>query len=221
MRKLKDSFSNKGQRKNLVDILRNRGIKDENVLQAILDVPRHYFVSTVLQHLAYEDRALSIDQGQTISQPYTVAFQSELLKVNRFDKILEIGTGSGYQYAILQKMGVKIFSIERHKKLFDQTRDFLAEYLGYQANVFYGDGTLGLDSFSPFDKILVTAAAPEIPSALLDQLRIGGYLVIPVGDRSQQKMLRITKISETENEIHEFDVFKFVPLIGEMGWRDN
>ena len=217
MLKLEDTYLHKGKRKALVAELRKKGIQNEAVLEAINTLPRHFFFDTALISHAYEDKAFPIGEGQTISQPYTVAFQSSLLAVKQGDKILEIGTGSGYQASILHLLGAQVVSIEYQQKLFDHTRRFL-ERLGIQLQLFYGDGTGGVPSLAPYDKIIVTAGAPVVPEALIQQLKIGGILVIPVGDRSKQAMVKITKISATEVQKEEFEGFAFVPLLGKEGW---
>lgn len=198
----------------LVNSLAKKGITDDKVLDAIGTVPRHLFIDENIFSLeeAYKDMPLPIGEGQTISQPYTVAYQTLLMQVKKGDKILEIGTGSGYQAAVLAEMGAMVYSIERQKKLYDKTKTLLYE-LGYSTiKTFYGDGNIGLEEHAPFDKILVTAAATEIPSHLVKQLKIGGKMVIPL-DENIQKMTRITKTSDTEIEIEQFDYFRFVPLL--------
>jgi protein-L-isoaspartate(D-aspartate) O-methyltransferase len=218
MLKLEDTYLHKGKRKALVAELRKKGIDNEQVLEAINTLPRHFFFDTALISHAYEDKAFPIGEGQTISQPYTVAFQSSLLAVSPGDKILEIGTGSGYQASILHLLGAQVVSIEYQQKLFDHTRRFL-ERLGIQLQLFYGDGTGGVPALAPYDKIIVTAGAPVVPEALIQQLKIGGILVIPVGDRSKQSMVKITKKSATEIHKEEFEGFAFVPLLGKEGWE--
>lgn len=207
-----DSFRHKGLRKKLVDGLRAKGIMDMNVLQAIDRVPRHLFLDSSFLEFAYQDNAFPIGSGQTISQPYTVAYQTQLLQVLPGDKILEIGTGSGYQACVLLEMGAKVYTIERQKKLFEKTRSFLPS-IGYNPKMFYGDGYKGLPSFAPFDKIIITAAAPEIPRELINQMNTGGILVIPVGPMEVQTMVSILKISATETERTEHDHFRFVPML--------
>ncbi len=218
MLKLEDTYLHKGKRKALVAELRKKGIQNEAVLEAINTLPRHFFFDTALISHAYEDKAFPIGEGQTISQPYTVAFQSSLLEVAPGDKILEIGTGSGYQACILHLLGAEVFSIEYQKKLFEHTHRFL-QRLGVQLNLFFGDGTGGVPAHAPYDKIIVTAGAPVVPEALIKQLKIGGILVIPVGDRSKQAMVKITKKSATEIQREEFEGFAFVPLLGKEGWN--
>ena len=218
MLKLEDTYLHKGKRKALVAELRKKGIQNEAVLEAINTLPRHFFFDTALISHAYEDKAFPIGEGQTISQPYTVAFQSSLLEVAPGDKILEIGTGSGYQACILHLLGAEVYSIEYQKKLFEHTSRFLKR-LGIQLKLFYGDGTGGIPAHAPYDKIIVTAGAPVVPEALIQQLKIGGILVIPVGDRSKQAMVKITKKSATEIQREEFEGFAFVPLLGKEGWN--
>jgi len=184
---------------------------------AIQSIPRHIFVDTALENRAYEDMALPIGSGQTISQPYTVAAQTELLKVKKGDKVLEIGTGSGYQAAILCHMGADVYSVERHEKLYHKAKQILNE-LGYRPNLKLGDGTLGWSAYAPYDGIVVTAGAPVVPDDLINQLNIGGRLVVPVGSQKSQVMVRITRVSEESYEEEHLQHFKFVPLIGEKGW---
>ncbi len=212
-----DNYRQRGLRNKLVKKLLEKGICDQRVLAAIGKVPRHAFFDEALLGHAYEDKAFPIGEGQTISQPYTVAFQSEKLKIQSGDKLLEIGTGSGYQAAILLEMGVKVYTIEYNRKLYERTRDFLPT-LGYKPYFFYGDGSKGVPAKAPYNKIIVTAGAPVVPTALTDQLAEGGILLIPVGDRAKQKMLRITKV-KNELKKEEFDSFAFVPLLGDQGWK--
>ncbi len=212
-----DNYRQRGLRNKLVKKLLEKGISDQRVLAAIGKVPRHAFFDDALLGHAYEDKAFPIGEGQTISQPYTVAFQSEKLKIQPGDKILEIGTGSGYQAAILLEMGAKVYTIEYNRKLYERTRDFLPT-LGYKPYFFYGDGSKGIPAKAPYNKIIVTAGAPVVPTALTDQLAEGGILLIPVGDRAKQKMLRITKV-KNELKKEEFDSFAFVPLLGDQGWK--
>ncbi len=218
MLKLEDTYLHKGKRRALVAALRTKGIQSERVLDAINNLPRHFFFDSALISHAYEDKAFPIGEGQTISQPYTVAFQTELLDVKQGDKILEIGTGSGYQGTILHLLGAEVYTIEYQKKLFEGTQQFLKR-LGIDLHLFYGDGTAGLPQHAPYDKIIVTAGAPVIPEALIQQLKVGGILVIPVGDRKRQAMLKITKKSAKEVIREEFDGFAFVPLLGKEGWK--
>ncbi len=207
-------------RQKLIEELREKGIKDERVLMAIGKIPRHKLVDTALHNRAYTDSALPIGLGQTISQPYTVAAQSELLEVQPGQKILEIGTGSAYQCMVLCELGAEVYSVERHNELYHRAKEALREE-GYKALLKAGDGTLGWSTYAPYDGIIVTAGAPIVPNDLIKQLKIGGLLVIPVGDEVKQMMLRITRVSETEYSQEEFDNFKFVPLIGEKGWDSN
>lgn len=218
MLKLQDSYRHKGQRRELVKILRKKGITDEKVLEAINTLPRHFFFDSALDSHAYEDKAFPIGEGQTISQPYTVAFQTAILEIKAGDKVLEIGTGSGYQGSILHLLGAEVHTIEYQKVLYERTKKFLPK-LGIQLHFYYGDGSMGLPNQAPFDKILVTAGAPVVPKSLLKQLKIGGILVIPVGDRKSQKMLKLVKQTETQIVQEQYDNFAFVPLLGEEGWR--
>ncbi len=209
---MKDTYRHKGLRKNLVEEVRIKGIDDERVLDAMMKVPRHLFMDTGLQKFAYKDQAFPIGCGQTISQPYTVAYQTQLLDVQRHHKVLEIGTGSGYQAAILIEMGAKVYTIERHRELYLKTQAFLPS-LGYKANFFYGDGYEGLESYAPFDRILVTAGATEIPGKLMEQLKNYGIMVVPLGDSSSQVMTKIVRKGEDEYEKTEHGRFVFVPLL--------
>ena len=209
---MNDTFKHKGLRQKLVKVLKTKGIKDEGVLTAIGKVPRHLFMDSGFLDHAYQDKAFPIAADQTISQPYTVAFQTELLQVKKGDKILEIGTGSGYQTAVLCELGTKVFSIERQQELFKKTSKFLPK-LGYRAKkLIFGDGYKGLPEEAPFDSIIVTAGAPFVPKPLLSQLKLGGRLVIPVGDDVQVMTLFIRN-GEKEFEQHEFGEFRFVPLL--------
>lgn len=217
MTKLEDSYKNKGARKKLVELLASKGITDKSVLNAMLKIPRHYFFNKTFESHAYEDKAFPIGEGQTISQPYTVAYQTQLLHVHKGDKILEIGTGSGYQAAVLCELGADLYSIERHEKL-SKSAGAMLEKLGYKVTLMHGDGTKGWAEHAPYDKIIVTAGAPVIPKQLAAQLTIGGVLVIPVGDDKVQKMITVVRKSEKSFEKIVLDEFKFVPLIGENGW---
>lgn len=208
-----DTYRHKGLRKKLVEEIRSKGIENESILKAIDKIPRHLFIDSSFVEFAYEDKPFPIGSGQTISQPYTVAFQTELLKVKNGDKILEIGTGSGYQACVLIEMGAKVYSVERQKKLFQRTKEFLPE-IGYNPKLFYGDGNLGLPTFAPFDKIIITAGAPIVPDKLLKQLKIGGSMIIPLGKGGTQVMKTITKIKENIFEEEEHGLFRFVPLLG-------
>lgn len=213
-----DDYKHRGLRNKLVKILQKKGISDPGILAAIAKVPRHLFFDNALLEHAYQDKAFPIGEGQTISQPYTVAFQTEKLEVRPGNRVLEIGTGSGYQACILLELGAKVFTIEYNRKLFEAVRAFLPR-IGYQPHFFYGDGSKGLPSKAPFDRILVTAGAPVIPNTLMDQLADGGILVIPVGNRDKQQMVRIRKKGSSFIK-EEFDNFAFVPLLGEEGWED-
>jgi protein-L-isoaspartate(D-aspartate) O-methyltransferase len=217
MNNLEDSYKAKGLRRQLVKEIEGKGIKSATVLSAIGKMPRHVFFDSIFLEHAYEDKAFPIGEKQTISQPYTVAFQTELLNVSKGDKILEIGTGSGYQAAILLELGAEVFTIEYNQKLFQKTMDFLPK-LGYNPHFFQGDGSLGLPKHAPYDSIVVTAGAPNIPDTLIKQLKIGGVLVIPVGDQKQQKMIAIKKLSQNKASKKEFSHFSFVPLLGKDGW---
>ncbi len=216
MRKYEDTYLHKGLRKQLIDTLRyERKITDEAVLHAMNNVPRHFFLDSAFDRIAYEDRAFPIGEGQTISQPYTVAYQSQLLQVKKTDTILEIGTGSIYQASVLAEMGADIFTIERQKKLFEAQKDFPLKDKYPNIHFFYGDGYQGLHDYEPFDKILITAAAPYIPEKLMAQLKIGGKMVIPVQNIDDvQTMMRITKNDDGTWEEEVFDNFSFVPMLG-------
>lgn len=213
MRKYEDTYRHKGLRKKLVDGLREKGINDEAVLKAIEAIPRHYFLDTAFDHFAYEDRPFAIGEGQTISQPYTVAYQSSLLKVKPNEKILEVGTGSMYQAIVLAELGAQVFTIERQKKLYDDQKKFSFRLKYPQVKTFLGDGYEGLPTYAPFDKIIVTAGAPYIPTALIQQLKVGGWMVIPVGEGETQQMMKVTKIDEENVEEEAFDMFSFVPML--------
>ena len=216
-RMLEDSYKQRGLRNKLVKIIRNKGISDEGVLDAIAKVPRHVFFDNALLEHAYQDKAFPIGEGQTISQPYTVAFQTEKLEIKTGDKVLEIGTGSGYQACILMELGAKVYTIEYNQKLYERTKAFLPK-VGYKPYFFLGDGSKGLPAKAPYDKIIVTAGAPVIPTALTDQLKENGILVIPVGDREKQSMLVIRKKNGKLLK-EEFQNFAFVPLLGKEGWK--
>jgi protein-L-isoaspartate(D-aspartate) O-methyltransferase len=213
MRTFEDTYKHKGLRRQLVETIRTKGITDEKVLDVLLHLPRHYFMDSAFEKIAYEDRAFPIAEGQTISQPYTVAYQTQLLEVKPYEKILEVGTGSAYQASVLAEMGAQVFTIERQKKLFETNKQFgyLKKYPGMR--FFYGDGYEGLPTFAPFDKVLVTAAAPSVPTKLIAQLKPGGRMVIPVGEGKVQRMLRITKGMGDQLEEEVFDNFSFVPMI--------
>jgi len=213
MRPIEDTYRHKGLRRKLTEAIRDKGITDERVLSAIDSIPRHFFLDSAFDEVAYTDRAFPIAEGQTISQPYTVAYQSQLLEVKAFDKILEIGTGSAYQAVVLAQMGAQVYTIERQKKLFELNKRF--DYLRRFPNIkfFYGDGFEGLPTFAPFDKIVITAAAPEIPPRLIEQLKPGGMMVLPVGIGEVQRMMRITKLDNDSLKEEVFDHFSFVPML--------
>lgn len=211
-RTLDDTYKHKGLRKKLLDTIRSKGITDEAVLEAINKIPRHFFLDSAFDDVAYEDRAFPIGEGQTISQPYTVAYQSQLLKITSGMKILEIGTGSAYQAVVLAAMGAKVFTIERQRKLFDENKSFAYLKQFPAIKFFYGDGYLGLPTYAPFDGVIITAAAPEIPQKLINQLKPGGKMVIPVGSGKVQQMRRITKLDDGI-DIEYFDNFSFVPML--------
>ena len=215
---MEDSYKARGLRRKLVKIIIEKGIESHKVLDAIGKVPRHFFFDNAFIEHAYQDKAFPIGEGQTISQPYTVAFQTELLDPQQGDKVLEIGTGSGYQACVLLELGVKLFSMEYNKVLYDRTKKKLPN-MGYQPILKHGDGSLGWPLHAPFNGILVTAGAPVVPEALKDQLAIGGKLIIPVGNNKKQKMLRITRKAAEEFQTEEFDYFSFVPLLGKQGWN--
>ena len=216
---MEDSYRHKGLRRSLVKTLKGKGIQNPAVLDAIGKVPRHFFFEKAFIDHAYQDKAFPIGEGQTISQPYTVAFQTELLELKPGDTVLEIGTGSGYQACILLEVGAKVFTIEYNNVLFDRTKTFLPK-MGYRPRFFWGDGSKGLPAFAPYDNIIVTAGAPVVPKALIEQLKEGGKLVIPVGDDRVQRMLRITKKENNKLIKEEFDNFSFVPLLGKHGWKE-
>lgn len=213
MRTYEDSYRHKGLRMQLVKVLREKGITDERVLTAIQTIPRHYFMDSAFDKIAYEDRAFPIAEGQTISQPYTVAYQTQLLEVKPYEKVLEIGTGSGYQAIVLGEMNAAVFTIERQKKLFDEHRKFILRNKYPNIKYFYGDGFEGLPTFAPFDKVIVTAAAPYIPPKLIQQLKTGGKMVIPVGEGHVQRMLRLTKQADGSATQEVFENFSFVPMV--------
>jgi protein-L-isoaspartate(D-aspartate) O-methyltransferase len=213
MRKYEDSYQHKGLRKKLIDLLRDKGISDENVLAAMNNIPRHFFLDSAFDKIAYEDRAFPISEGQTISQPYTVAYQTQLLQVKPNDKILEIGTGSIYQASVLAEMGARVFTIERQKKLFEKSGQFIFKTKYPNIKFFYGDGYEGLPTYAPFDKVIITAAAPFAPPKLIEQLKPGGKMVIPVDEDHHQRMLRITKNEDGTVSEEAFDNFSFVPML--------
>jgi len=211
-----DTPRHQGSRRRLLAELREKGIADEAVLRAIGNVPRHLFLNSAFEAYAYEDRPFSIGAGQTISQPFTVARQSELLAVTKGMKVLEVGTGSGYQAAVLHEMGIKVFSVERIKELYDRTRSLL-KGLGYPVKTFFGDGNLGVPSFAPYDRIIITAGAPIVPEGLLGQLREGGIMVIPLTVGDVEVMKTITKLPDGKLKVEEHGTFRFVPLLGDKG----
>ena len=214
MRTFEDTYRHKGMRKKLVDAIQKKGIRDEKVLNAIDKIPRHFFLDSAFDEVAYEDRAFPIAEKQTISQPYTVAYQTQLLEVKPFHKVLEIGTGSAYQACILAELGAQVYTIERQRKLFDMNKkfDYLKRYPGIK--FFYGDGYEGLPTFAPFDRVLITAAAPEVPTKLIDQLKKEGMMVIPMGTGNVQVMKRLMRLENGEIKVEVFDKFSFVPMLG-------
>lgn len=215
MRKLEDTYRHKGLRHQLVKLLRSKGISDEKVLDAINRVPRHFFLDSGFDQIAYEDRAFPIAEGQTISQPYTVAYQTQLLRVNAYEKILEIGTGSVYQASVLAEMGARVYTIERQKKLYEANKNFALKNKYPNIKFFYGDGFAGLPTYAPFDKIIITAAAPIIPPKLIEQLKKGGIMVLPLDeDEKRQRMLKITKNEDGSLSEENYDYFSFVPMLG-------
>ena len=214
MKPTEDTYRHIALRKKLVQGIQAKGITDEKVLAVMLDIPRHFFLDLAFDELAYEDRAFPIGEGQTISQPYTVAYQSQLLDLQPFQKVLEVGTGSAYQSIVLAEMGAQVYTIERQKKLFDSNNLFplLKKYTSIK--LFYGDGYKGLPTYAPFDKVIITAAAPEIPQKLIQQLKPGGMMVIPLGSGDVQQMMRITKLENGALKEEVFDHFSFVPMLG-------
>ncbi len=215
---VEDNYRHKGLRKQLVDLLRTKGITDEAVLSAINEVPRHIFLDSSFVELAYQDKAFPIGSGQTISQPHTVAFQTQLLQVEKGMKVLEIGTGSGYQACVLAAMGAKVFTIERQRNLFFKTKEIL-DQLPFRVKTFLGDGFDGLPTYAPFDRIIITAGAPNIPENLVEQLKTGGLMVIPLDDSENegQTMMRINKTKDGTLKKEAFGGFKFVPMLKEIG----
>ncbi|MEY2917056.1 MAG: hypothetical protein RIS73_770, partial [Bacteroidota bacterium] len=211
--KYEDSYRHKGLRKKLIDILKEKGITDSNVLEAINNIPRHFFLDSAFDEIAYEDRAFPISDGQTISQPYTVAYQTQLLQITPHEKVLEIGTGSIYQASVLAEMSAKVFTIERQKNLFEKTRNFVLKSKYSNIKFFYGDGFEGLPTYAPFDKVIITAAAPFVPPKLIEQLKPGGKMVIPVDEGTQQRMLRLTKNADGSYSEEAFENFSFVPML--------
>ena len=213
MRKYEDTYRHKGLRKKLIDILKDKGITDNNVLKAINNIPRHFFLDSAFDEIAYEDRAFPISDGQTISQPYTVAYQTQLLLAKPLDKILEIGTGSIYQASVLAEIGAKVFTIERQKNLFEKTKNFVLRSKYPNIKFFYGDGFEGLPTYAPFDKVIITAAAPFVPPKLIEQLKPGGKMIIPVDEGPHQRMLRLTKNANGSFSEEAFENFSFVPML--------
>jgi protein-L-isoaspartate(D-aspartate) O-methyltransferase len=211
---MNDSYRHKGLRKKLVEEVRAKGIRDEDVLAALEAIPRHFFLDSSFVEIAYQDKPFPIGSGQTISQPYTVAYQTEMLQVRKGLKVLEVGTGSGYQACILEEMGARVYSIERHHSLFLKTRKLL-EAMNSRVKLFYGDGYKGLPAFAPFDRILVTAAAPFIPDALTEQLKPGGMLLLPLGSADTQVMTRLVKQDDGSLEEQKFGYFRFVPMLSD------
>lgn len=207
-----DTYKHKGLRKKLVDGIRAKGIDDEATLEAIGQVPRHFFLDSAFDEVAYEDRAFPIGEGQTISQPYTVAYQTSLLQVARGYKVLEIGTGSAYQAVVLATMNAQVYTIERQRALYDENKKFAYLKRFPRIKFFYGDGYEGLPTFAPFDRVLITAAAPEIPQKLIDQIKVGGKMVVPIDIGNVQQMRRITKLEEGI-DVEYFDNFSFVPML--------
>lgn len=213
MKNYTDTYQYKGLRKRLVEQLRKKGITDENVLTAINNIPRHFFLDSAFAKIAYEDRAFPIAEGQTISQPYTVAYQTQLLEIKPYDKVLEIGTGSAYQASVLAEMGARVFTIERQKKLYEINKEFIFKSKYTHIKFFYGDGFEGLPTYAPFDKVIVTAAAPYVPPKLVAQLKTGGLMVIPVDLGPFQQMLKLTKFADGTYAEERFDNFSFVPML--------
>ena len=209
-----DSFRHQGLRKQLVEHLAAKGISNLEVLNAMNKIPRHLFMDNAFVQFAYQDKAFPIGSGQTISQPYTVAFQTQLLQIKPYEKVLEVGTGSGYQAAVLSLLNTEVFTIERQRELFQKTKKFLPE-LGYNCMFVYGDGYKGMPKFAPFDKIIITCGAPFIPKDLVAQLKVGGRMVAPIGDGDTQVMHLIEKISETETRVTTHGEFSFVPMLND------
>ncbi len=209
---MQDTFKHKGMRRQLINELREKGIENEQILEAFDAIPRHFFLDLVFEQQAYSNQAFQIGAGQTISHPYTVAFQTHLLELKKGEKVLEIGTGSGFQTCILCKLGMKVFSIERQRELFLKAKKII-EHFNFNPRLVYGDGYAGLPLLAPFDKVLVTCGAPEVPAALVDQLKEGGIMVIPVGEGKDQVMLKIKKLPDGEVDIQQYGVFSFVPML--------
>ena len=213
MRPTEDKHRHQGLRKKLVEQLSSNGISNDLVLAALAQIPRHFFLDSAFDDIAYENRAFPIGEGQTISHPYTVAYQTQLLDVKRFEKVLEVGTGSAYQAVVLAMLGVQVFTIERQRKLYDSNKQFKWLQQQHGIKFFYGDGFEGLPTFAPFDKILITAAAPHIPPKLVAQLKIGGMMVLPVGEGGTQQMCRVTRKENNELSVERFEEFSFVPML--------
>ncbi|MCU0321115.1 MAG: protein-L-isoaspartate(D-aspartate) O-methyltransferase [Chitinophagaceae bacterium] len=214
MNKFEDTYQHKGLRKKLIDFLRTeKHISDEKVLTAMTAIPRHFFLDSAFDKIAYEDRAFPIGEDQTISQPFTVAYQTQLLQIKKSDKVLEIGTGSVYQATVLAEMGAWVYTIERQKKLYDLNKDFFFKKKYPNIKFFYGDGFEGLPTYAPFDKVIITAAAPFIPPKLVAQLKVGGMMVIPVNEGDVQRMLRLTKQADGTMSEEAFEHFSFVPML--------
>ena len=217
---MNDTIKHQGNRRLLMEILKEKGVVDPSVINAMMQVPRHLFMNSAFERQAYEDKAFRIGAGQTISQPFTVGFQSQLLKVSKGMKVLEIGTGSGYQAAVLHALGAKVFSIERQKELFDTTKVLLPK-LGFRVKCFYGDGYTGLPAFAPFDRIVITAGAPSIPKFLIDQLKIEGIMVIPITSGDEEIMTTLVKNSDGSTTTEEHGSFRFVPMLGDKAWQSS
>src|SRR5215213_5870919 len=213
MRQTEDTYRHKGLRKKLVETVKSKGITDDSVLAALEKIPRHFFLDSAFDEVAYEDKAFPIAEKQTISQPYTVAYQTQLLEIKPYDKVLEIGTGSAYQASVLAEMGAKVFTIERQKKLFEKTKEFIFKNKYPNIKFFYGDGFDGLPTFAPFDKVIITAAAPYVPPKLIAQLKTGGLMVLPIDLGPFQQMLRLTKLADGSYSEERFDNFSFVPML--------
>lgn len=215
---LEDTYKTKGMRQALMLSLKEKGIKEEKVLEAMNRVPRHIFFDSAFLNYAYQDKAFSIGEGQTISQPYTVAYQTALLEIQSGQKVLEIGTGSGYQACVLLELGATLYTIEYNRKLYEKAKAILQK-MNHKATFVHGDGSQGFSVGAPYDRILVTAGAPKIPLSLVEQLKENGKLVIPIGDLQSQQMYRITKLADGNIKEEAFDNFVFVPLLGKQGWQ--
>jgi len=209
---MQDNFRHQGLRRKLINELRKKGINDEKILDAFYQIPRHFFLDLAFLEKAYTNIAFQIGAGQTISHPYTVAFQTQLLNLEKGEKVLEIGTGSGFQTCILRQLGIRVFTIERQKELFIKSKEIIKKF-GFHPRQFYGDGYKGLETYQPFDKILITCGVREIPQTLVNQLKVGGIMVIPVGEGESQLMKRITKKIDNNIEIEDFGSFRFVPML--------